>query len=554
MFLLLVLESPGFRLLCELPRRPKSRANGYSCFSSDDFVHVRDRQYIPYTDLSDRHLFSPNLPGSRRPPSELLQRGFSVILVDARQVLAGETGRTTGHLSTAVDSGYADLRKTFGDTQAKHVYDAHLFAVNHIEEVSQVLGIDCEFKRAKYLQMVHVNSDDPAYEKENDLPEEYDAAKALGIPVVLHKNMKLGAVYHGAVLEYPEETHARFHPTLYLNGLLKHMKEKYPHTFKCFTDTRVESFTPPSTGGLLSSLTGSSSKESKRVKADIEGGGSILAKHLIETTNIPARTLPIVAKESYDRTYAIGIKAPLGAFPDILLYNNDDPYIYVRKTSHPDKNYELVIVGGEDHAVGFHAEGMYNNLVEWTKKHYPEIGTDVEFKWSGQIICPNDGIAYIGESGGKEPNCYLVTGDYGNGLTYGVAASKILTDIIEAKETGKDPKEVNPWVEVFDPSRKPKANTVVEMIKDNVIHQSKYLRWLTADGGVGDIEDIEPGCGESRAPMPSLVYSSSASVRFTVNADTFSPLPPVCRRRLSRSSLFSFQTNRSLQIPRWDRL
>ena len=41
-----------------------------------------------------------------------------------------------------------------------------------------------------------------------------------------------------------------------------------------------------------------------------------------------------------------------GQVPDMVLYDNGDPYIYVKKTKHPNPEYEYVITGGEDHKVG----------------------------------------------------------------------------------------------------------------------------------------------------------------------------------------------------------
>lgn len=43
---------------------------------------------------------------------ECVRRGMKTALIDAREVLSGETGRTSGHLSSALDDRYYELIKS----------------------------------------------------------------------------------------------------------------------------------------------------------------------------------------------------------------------------------------------------------------------------------------------------------------------------------------------------------------------------------------------------------------------------------------------------------
>ena len=48
--------------------------------------------------------------------------------------------------------------------------------------------------------------------------------------------------------------------------------------------------------------------------------------------------------------------------------------------------------------------------------------------WSGQVMEPQDSIAFIGRNPGDEKyNIYIATGDSGNGITHGTVAGIILT-------------------------------------------------------------------------------------------------------------------------------
>lgn len=103
-----------------------------------------------------------------------------------------------------------------------------------------------------------------------------------------------------------------------------------------------------------------------------------------------------MVKEAYYRTYCIAMRAPKGAFPDQLLYDNGDPYIYVRKTAHPDPNFEYLVIGGEDHKVGQETqEGYgkhYQRLEAWTREHYPFVEeTEVIIShFHKSVACPDE--------------------------------------------------------------------------------------------------------------------------------------------------------------------
>ena len=114
------------------------------------------------------------------------------------------------------------------------------------------------------------------------------------------------------------------------------------------------------------------------------------------------------------------------------------------------KNYDLLIVGGEDHQTGKFSsddeiEKRYLQLELWIRERFPIEG--IEYRWSGQVMEPQDSIAFIGHNpGDNRNNIYIATGDSGNGITHGTIAGILLTDLILGKS--------NPWTALYDPSRK----------------------------------------------------------------------------------------------------
>ena len=139
--------------------------------------------------------------------------------------------------------------------------------------------------------------------------------------------------------------------------------------------------------------------------------------------------------------------------------NTVAPYHYVRIQSSKediDSKNDILIVGGEDHLTGNitndkDIQQKYTYLESWTKNRFPI--EDIEFRWSGQVLEPKDGIAFIGHNPGDEEkkNVFIATGDSGNGITHGTIARIILTDLILGKN--------NSWVSLYNPSRVPREKT-----------------------------------------------------------------------------------------------
>jgi len=146
-------------------------------------------------------------------------------------------------------------------------------------------------------------------------------------------------------------------------------------------------------------------------------------------------------------TYVIGAGVPQGSVTKALYWDTPDPYHYVRiQTVKNDKDaHDLLIVGGEDHKTGQadDANRRYAALERWTRTRFPMI-EKIEFQWSGQVMEPVDGLAFIGRNPLDKDNVFIATGDSGNGMTHGTIAGILLTDLIMKRE--------NAWETLYDPS------------------------------------------------------------------------------------------------------
>jgi Rieske Fe-S protein len=109
------------------------------------------------------------------------------------------------------------------------------------------------------------------------------------------------------------------------------------------------------------------------------------------------------------------------------------------------------------------------------------------YRWSGQIIEPSDGVAYIGKNPDGAENVYMAMGDSGQGMTHGTIAGMLITDLVVGR--------ANPWAALYDPKRVSlRATPVAEMAKHNVDVAVQYAKgFLSPD--LGSVEDIPRGEG-----------------------------------------------------------
>ena len=91
-----------------------------------------------------------------------------------------------------------------------------------------------------------------------------------------------------------------------------------------------------------------------------------------------------------------------------------DPYHYVRLSPSLSVGSEVLIVGGEDHKTGQADDGeaRYVRVEQWARARFPMMA-DIAFRWSGQVMQPVDGLAFIGRNPVDAPNVYIATGDSG---------------------------------------------------------------------------------------------------------------------------------------------
>jgi len=377
----------------------------------------------------------------------LAREGNSVTVLDDGEVGGGMTGRTTAHLVTALDDRYFDLESYHGEEGARLAAESHASAIDSIESIVSKEEIECEFERLDGFLFV------PPGESMEILDRELRAAHRAGLTQTeLVRRAPIDSFDTGKALRFPNQ--AQFHPLKYLAGLAK----------------AIRGF-----GGRIHTLTHASRIEGgEECSVELKDGGVVRAKSIVVATNTPVNDLVAIhTKQAPYITYVIGARVPRGAITRALYWDTPDPYHYVRIESmnSADRDFDVLIVGGEDHKTG-QAEDFnerYERLEEWTRERFPFIER-IEYRWSGQVLEPVDGLAFIGKNPLDADNVYIATGDSGNGMTHGTIAGILLTDLILGRE--------NPWAALYDPSRKT-LSAIKEFAKENVNVAWQYVDYFT---------------------------------------------------------------------------
>jgi glycine/D-amino acid oxidase-like deaminating enzyme/nitrite reductase/ring-hydroxylating ferredoxin subunit len=386
----------------------------------------------------------------------LSRAGKRVVVLERDTLGSGETGNTTGHLTCAVDARYQRLIRDFGEESARLVAQSSRDAIVWMESLIAAAGIDCGFSRvAGYLYT----------ERESDvtvLADELDAARRAGCSVEWTDEVPLPFQTYGAVRWHDQ---AQLHATAYLDGLLK---EAITQGLQLYENTRV---------------LGVHEDTPCRIETD---RGTVRAADVFVAAHVPVNNRVLLhTKIAAYRSYALAAVAPTGLSPG-LFWDTDDHHHYTRLQDVDGQTY--LIVGGEDHRTGHQLDtsASYERLIAYARDRFRIVNS--EFRWSGQIIEPVDGLPFIGRNAVGQ-HVYVATGYAGNGMTFGTLAGMIVGDLIVGRS--------NPYADLYDATRIKPLAAAVDYMKENLafpVHLvTDRLTALNADDRA--VQALRPGEG-----------------------------------------------------------
>lgn len=389
----------------------------------------------------------------------LLKEGFSVIVLEQNQIGGGDTGCTTAHLTQVLDYDYSEIKKIHGEKAFRLAVQSHAAAIDAIEAIAAQEGIDCDFERVDSYIIDNTGSMNGRMEEELALIHETGRKDA---EILKHTPVRTFSGF--PAIRIPMQ--GRVHALKYLRGLAQACVRRGAIIYE---DTHAESFE----GDLVRTAS----------------GHRVTARIIAVTTHAPVDGDKIFLKQAPYRTYAVAGTIPRGSLPDALYWDCESPYHYVRLQPWKDGT-DLLIIGGCDHKTGQipreDYEKQFDDLETWAFHYFPML-RKIDLRWSGQVIEPFDGLAFIGRvpyrKGVEE---YMATGFSGNGMTYGTLSGMIIADLAAGR--------ANPWADVYDPVRK-STLSIREFVGENLNVVKRFGKDWLGQGDIQSAEELRPGEG-----------------------------------------------------------
>ena len=339
--------------------------------------------------------------------------GLSVVVIDGRDVCRGSTSASTALLQYEIDVSLTDLAKLIGENNAARAYRLSHQAIDDFEHLINQAEAKCGFRRKHSVQIAYTRK------AARSLADEHRARSSLGLDCRYHDSGELLSLYglngvsalsnnQSASCDAYELAHEL------LAAAVRNGAEVYDRTqvteFDCSAD---------------------------RVTLTTSRGVKILAKYVAIATGYEADTMLKEPVVELHNTYAV-VSQPLKSVSpwnsDWMLWEAQTPYLYLRCT---DDN--RILVGGEDDS--FHNPGRRDRSIQdkaqvihaKTQKLIPELQWEIEFAWGGTFGSTKDGLAYVGKSP-EYPGCFFTLGFGGNGITFSVIATKLISEMIRGQE------------------------------------------------------------------------------------------------------------------------
>lgn len=343
----------------------------------------------------------------------LAQAGKRPLILDRRRAaLLGSTAASTSLLQFELDTPLTTLSASMGARRAARVWIASRDAVNELRTRSHKLGIEAHFKSRPSLYLAGNILDanglkrEVAQRQRVGLASEYLDRKTLRHHFGIDRSAAL--LSHGNAEANPVELAAGYLRKAITAGAHFHA----PHEIANIASDR------------------------RGTTLFTNDGIHIQARHVIFCTGYELVKIVPPTNSNIKSTWAIATRPqPRAIWPQqALIWEASDPYLYLRATTDG-----RVICGGEDEDFAdaekrdARTPQKTKRLEEKLHRLFPNINSRAVFAWSGSFGSSSNGMPTIGAIPGY-PRCYAVMGYGGNGITFSMLATKLITAAVLGKE------------------------------------------------------------------------------------------------------------------------
>lgn len=357
--------------------------------------------------------------------AELLQKaGKKVIVLEAKQIASGQSGRSSAKLTAQHHLIYHDLIHHYSLNQAKFYYQAQQNAIEQIHQLIEQYHIDCDFQYC--TSYLYTQIDD------HHLANEAAAYQQIGIDYLFDPSDELPFPHMALGMKHQ----AHFDPVAFLQGLASHLP--------IFENSQV---------------------------LKVDGNtlylkdGKVTADQIIFTTHYPfLDSLGFYFTKMYQqKSYILALKTKEPLLHQYLSIDDN--------TSLRSAYQKYLLIGGSGHRCGENPSGgQYLHLHEIAKHFNGEIVT----QWSAQDDMTLDGLPYVGRYSRLNPSYYVACGFNKWGMSNSMVAAELITSLILKQE--------HPLSKLFSPQRINLSNTFFNRLALAKRSLSHYLkRFMSTD-------------------------------------------------------------------------
>lgn len=337
----------------------------------------------------------------------LAQFGMKVIVLEAEDVGFGASGRNGGHVIPGQRLDQVELRKRYGDTHARALWELALEAQQMVRSLTSAHKIQCDVKPGHLTAAVRSSHANDLQEYVEDLQRHYNYKSARFIPereipsFVATKNYK-GALYDS------EGMH--LHPLNFALGLARAAETK---------------------GAIIHHNSRATTVEHNGNVVVRTSGGSVLAKIVVYACNAYLEDLnPALSSTIMPISNYVAATEPLGETRARALIPSgaaiaDTKFVldYYRLSA----DHRLVFGGGETYGAkdAADAERFVRPCI---LKVFPQLAdVKLDFAWGGRLAITMPRLPHVGR---LNPNAYFAQGYSGQGIAIATLTGKLIAEAI----------------------------------------------------------------------------------------------------------------------------
>jgi glycine/D-amino acid oxidase-like deaminating enzyme len=342
----------------------------------------------------------------------LTREGHRVVVVDRRGPLQGSTPASTALLLFEIDTPLIQLKRKIGTRSAERVWLRSKAALDALYELTRREAINASMS---LRQSIYLAGDllDP-----HGLAAEVRARARIGLPsqyVNRHElRTRFGLSRSAAILSNDNVT---ADPRALASGFLRRAQQLGARLFAPHEIADIQS-------GKRAAL------------ALTKDGFTIQSRHIVLCTGYELPKIVPTSGHRIASTWVIATRPqPKHLWPsECFIWEAKDPYLYVRATLDG-----RVICGGEDEEFADETrrdaklDQKTRVLEKKLARLLPMIDPCADFAWTASFGQSKTGLPSVGPLPGH-PRCYGVLGYGGNGITYSMLASQLVSASIAGRK------------------------------------------------------------------------------------------------------------------------